>query len=201
MRVVILVIKRVFVILQLQYTAVVVENLKLIFSDSDEHDLAPLWYFCISVVPSTTPQLTYLLACRNYPFTASNGFPRKTLEGPSLKTCAEHVKQAYQNVFKVIQTNIIFVVIVSKPLYSFNNIHWNASWSVVYVVVQEKRIYDLKKKNQELEKFKFVLDYKIKELKKQIEPREKDIKQMREQIAEVCRMSHHFYHLSHSYSI
>ena len=55
----------------------------------------------------------------------------------------------------------------------------------LYVVVQEKRIYDLKKKNQELEKFKFVLDYKIKELKKQIEPREKDIKQMREQIAEV----------------
>jgi len=51
--------------------------------------------------------------------------------------------------------------------------------------VQEKRIYDLKKKNQELEKFKFVLDYKIKELKKQIEPREKDIKQMREQIVEV----------------
>jgi len=43
----------------------------------------------------------------------------------------------------------------------------------------------LKKKNQELEKFKFVLDYKIKELKKQIEPREKDIKQMREQISEV----------------
>jgi len=52
-------------------------------------------------------------------------------------------------------------------------------------IVQEKRIYDLKKKNQELEKFKFVLDYKIKELKKQIEPREKDIKQMREQIVEV----------------
>ena len=37
-------------------------------------------------------------------------------------------------------------------------------------------------KNQELEKFKFVLDYKIKELKKQIEPRENDIKAMKEQI-------------------
>jgi len=57
------------------------------------------------------------------------------------------------------------------------------------VAAQEKRIYDLKKKNQELEKFKFVLDYKIKELKKQIEPREKDIKQMREQIAEVVSLS------------
>ena len=50
---------------------------------------------------------------------------------------------------------------------------------------QEKRIYDLKKKNQELEKFKFVLDYKIKELKKQIEPRESDINNMKEQIQEV----------------
>ncbi|CAG5118964.1 unnamed protein product, partial [Candidula unifasciata] len=49
---------------------------------------------------------------------------------------------------------------------------------------KEKRIYDLKKKNQELEKFKFVLDYKIKELKKQIEPREMDIKNMKEQIQE-----------------
>lgn len=59
---------------------------------------------------------------------------------------------------------------------------------LIYVLVyvsQEKRIYDLKKKNQELEKFKFVLDYKIKELKKQIEPRENDIKAMKEQIQEV----------------
>ena len=53
------------------------------------------------------------------------------------------------------------------------------------MVFQEKRIYDLKKKNQELEKFKFVLDYKIKELKKQIEPRENDIKNYKEQIQEV----------------
>ena len=40
----------------------------------------------------------------------------------------------------------------------------------------------MKKKNQELEKFKFVLDYKIKELKKQIEPREQDINGMTVQI-------------------
>lgn len=46
----------------------------------------------------------------------------------------------------------------------------------------------MKKKNQELEKFKFVLDYKIKELKKQIEPRENDIKAMKEQIQEVMCM-------------
>jgi len=51
--------------------------------------------------------------------------------------------------------------------------------------LQEKRIYDLKKKNQELEKFKFVLDYKIKELRRQMEPRENEIKRMKEQIKKV----------------
>jgi len=86
--------------------------------------------------------------------------------------------------FRVTEENVFKLILSSSQLF-----HWSASWSVVYVVVQEKRIYDLKKKNQELEKFKFVLDYKIKELKKQIEPREKDIKQMREQIAEVRRNS------------
>lgn len=50
---------------------------------------------------------------------------------------------------------------------------------------KEKRIYDLKKKNQELEKFKFVLDYKIKELKHQIEPRENEILAMTQQIKEM----------------
>ena len=51
--------------------------------------------------------------------------------------------------------------------------------------VREKKIYELKKKNQELEKFKFVLDYKIKELKRQIEPRENEITDMKEQIKEM----------------
>merc|ERR1719271_2055481 len=47
---------------------------------------------------------------------------------------------------------------------------------------KEQRIYDLKKQNQELEKFKFVLDYKIKELKAQIDPKNDDIAEMRQQI-------------------
>lgn len=37
----------------------------------------------------------------------------------------------------------------------------------------------------QLEKFKFVLDYKIKELKRQIEPRENEISDMRNQIEEM----------------
>merc|ERR1712151_1377518 len=43
---------------------------------------------------------------------------------------------------------------------------------------KEQRIHDLKKQNQELEKFKFVLDYKIKELKSQIDPKTADIASM-----------------------
>jgi len=47
---------------------------------------------------------------------------------------------------------------------------------------KEQRIYDLKKQNQELEKFKFVLDYKIKELKSQIDPKNDSIAEMKKQI-------------------
>ena len=46
---------------------------------------------------------------------------------------------------------------------------------------KNRRIIDLKKKTQELEKFKFVLDYKIKELKREIGPRELDIQALNEQ--------------------
>jgi cilia- and flagella-associated protein 57 len=44
---------------------------------------------------------------------------------------------------------------------------------------REKKIYQLKKKTQELEKFKFVLDYKIKELKRDIAPREMEITRLK----------------------
>merc|ERR1719446_274533 len=47
---------------------------------------------------------------------------------------------------------------------------------------KEGRIYDLKKQNQELEKYKFVLDYKIKELKAQIDPKNESITEMKKQI-------------------
>merc|ERR1719221_193617 len=48
--------------------------------------------------------------------------------------------------------------------------------------VKEGRIYELKKNNQELEKFKFVLDYKITELKAQIDPKNDSIAEMKKQI-------------------
>merc|ERR1712151_603423 len=47
---------------------------------------------------------------------------------------------------------------------------------------REGKIYDLKKQNQELEKFKFVLDYKIRELKAQIDPKNDSIAEMKKQI-------------------
>ncbi|XP_073385676.1 uncharacterized protein [Physcomitrium patens] len=48
------------------------------------------------------------------------------------------------------------------------------------ITEKERRIYDLKRKNQELEKFKFVLDYKIKDLKQQIGPREVELQDTRD---------------------
>lgn len=54
-----------------------------------------------------------------------------------------------------------------------------------HITEKERQIYELKKRNQELEKFKFVLDFKIRELKRQIEPRESEIAAMREQIKQV----------------
>uniref|UniRef100_A0A0G4FUD2 Uncharacterized protein n=1 Tax=Chromera velia CCMP2878 TaxID=1169474 RepID=A0A0G4FUD2_9ALVE len=50
---------------------------------------------------------------------------------------------------------------------------------------KEQRIYDLKKLNQELEKFKFVLDYKIKELKAQIDPKNDEIALMKKCIQDM----------------
>ncbi|EWS71110.1 WD40 domain protein (macronuclear) [Tetrahymena thermophila SB210] len=46
---------------------------------------------------------------------------------------------------------------------------------------KEKIIYNLKKKAQDLEKFKFVLDHKIKELKRDIVPREDEITKMKQE--------------------
>jgi len=42
-------------------------------------------------------------------------------------------------------------------------------------------IYNQKKKAQDLEKFKFVLDHKIKELKRDIGPREDEITKMKQE--------------------
>lgn len=50
------------------------------------------------------------------------------------------------------------------------------------IVVSEKRAYDVSKSNQELEKHRFVLDFKIKDLKRQIEPREAEIEAIRSRI-------------------
>lgn len=47
---------------------------------------------------------------------------------------------------------------------------------------KEQQIYDIKQTNQELEKFKFVLNCKNEELKSQIVPRDKEIQQLRDSI-------------------
>lgn len=54
------------------------------------------------------------------------------------------------------------------------------------------RIQDLRKKIQELEKFKFVLDYKIKELKREIGPREIRIKDLKNLVNKMRSEYKHF---------
>lgn len=51
-----------------------------------------------------------------------------------------------------------------------------------FIQDKERKVFELKKNNQELEKYKFVLDFKIKDLKKQIEPKENDIAEMHRHI-------------------
>lgn len=52
---------------------------------------------------------------------------------------------------------------------------------------KEKKIAELYKKTQELKKFKFVLDYKIKELKREIGPRETLIQTLNEQTTKMSQ--------------
>jgi len=53
------------------------------------------------------------------------------------------------------------------------------------IVEREKRISDLKNKARELEKFKFVLDYRNEELKKLIDPKNAELEQLKGQIQEL----------------
>jgi WD40 repeat protein len=53
------------------------------------------------------------------------------------------------------------------------------------ISAKEQEINDLKKDNQELEKYKFVLDFQIKELKSKIQPREKSIGIMKKQVTKM----------------
>ena len=50
----------------------------------------------------------------------------------------------------------------------------------------------MKKKTQELEKFKFVLDYKIKELKRDIAPREMEITRLKKETNEMDKNLKHY---------
>ena len=62
----------------------------------------------------------------------------------------------------------------------------------IIIAEKEKKIYELKKRSQELEKFKFVLDHKIKELKKEIGPREDDSIEMKKQTNKMDQVTFKF---------
>ena len=59
---------------------------------------------------------------------------------------------------------------------------------------KEHQIYELKKQNQELEKYKFVLDHKIRVLKSNIEPKAKKILLAKKTIKEMDAELEHFHH-------
>jgi predicted nucleic acid-binding Zn-ribbon protein len=78
----------------------------------------------------------------------------------------------------------------TEPVVRDPTIHQSSQAHFIYTylslsVLQEKQIYDLKRKYQEMEKFKFVLNYKITELKNQTEPKDMEIRSKTEQIQEV----------------
>lgn len=56
---------------------------------------------------------------------------------------------------------------------------------ILFTHTQDKTISSLKKKNQELEKLRFVLDFQLNELKKQTEPQQDDINEKKERIQKV----------------
>ncbi|KAG5508860.1 hypothetical protein JKF63_05363 [Porcisia hertigi] len=58
---------------------------------------------------------------------------------------------------------------------------------VEMIAEKDRRIQDLRTKNQELEKFKFVLEYKRKELKTQIEPKDNEISASKQKLEHMER--------------
>ena len=66
---------------------------------------------------------------------------------------------------------------------------------------KDKRINELKTKTQELEKFKFVLDYKIKELKGLINPREQEIQKLQDQEEKMKQELKHFARVNSNLSL
>lgn len=66
---------------------------------------------------------------------------------------------------------------------------------------KETRIFQLKKKTQELEKFKFVLDYKIKELKRDIHPKEAEIAKLHEQTTKMNQEYKHFHRVNENLAL
>lgn len=55
------------------------------------------------------------------------------------------------------------------------------------VANKDKHITELLKTNSDLEKFKFVLEYRIRELRKQIEPKDREIIYLKQQNADVSQ--------------
>lgn len=103
------------------------------------------------------------------------------LFAPSHLVC--RVATGVQSSTRSVTAGFISSIFVSRPRDLCENA--GSDSDICTHFFQEKYVYDLKMKNQELQNFKFVLSYKIEESKKQIESRENDIETMKKQIGEV----------------
>ncbi|PSN49348.1 hypothetical protein C0J52_04287 [Blattella germanica] len=110
-----------------------------------------------------------------------------TVQIEEMQISAEHRKQEHESIKQQIEEDADYEIVEIKTNYEQllyeeqeKNLKLRGETGD-----KEKRISDLKQKNQELDKFKFVLNYKIAELKNQIEPKDREIKQKKEQIQDM----------------
>ncbi|CCW63626.1 unnamed protein product [Phytomonas sp. EM1] len=66
--------------------------------------------------------------------------------------------------------------------HSVNQLHQDIDERDVVIGEKEKHIYALKRENQELEKYRFVLDYRIRQLKALMEPKQREMLQCNQRI-------------------
>ncbi|CAF5106148.1 unnamed protein product, partial [Rotaria magnacalcarata] len=99
-----------------------------------------------------------------------------------------HVKQtdqetAAETLKKRINDNVLRVQGMNEEIGSLKN---EISERKQTINEKQERICDLELKNQELEKFQYVLNYKISELTRLIQPREQEIERMKNQLLEMA---------------
>ncbi len=104
------------------------------------------------------------------------------------------LRKRFQTLSNEIQRRDVEIADLKKDLTSFQLSDTEARHAMQHLQTElrdrdamlsekEKRIFELKQQNKELDKFKYVLDYKVREMRQELEPRDVLISDMRDQIA------------------